>query len=317
MAKANLKRKNVTGQNGNAFRCGADAFTLIELLVVIAIIAILAAMLLPALAKAKQKALTVQCLSNMRQWGLALQMYADDNHDMMPRDGTDSGGSYACYTHNGGTSGAAPYPAQGSPLDPYAWFNVLPGLVADKPLSYYYGQPGGNAFKKLPYPGNGLGKIWMCPSIQIAGADKSKFQSGGTYGFFSYVMDLDLKLKSAIRHGVIGNSYDYPNMPKLSSIRHASEQVLMTEACFSPSLEDWISDASQPFGVFPAERWKLFVKRHDDGGNLVFLDGHAAHFKYDYIFGTSPNGGDPNGGDSRAEILNPDVWWNPNRDVGY
>jgi prepilin-type N-terminal cleavage/methylation domain-containing protein/prepilin-type processing-associated H-X9-DG protein len=78
--KCSMMNRSVLGKFGRRH----NAFTLIELLVVIAIIAILAALLLPALSKAKSKAQSIQCLSNMKQWGLANVMYMGDYEDKIP-----------------------------------------------------------------------------------------------------------------------------------------------------------------------------------------------------------------------------------------
>ena len=76
-----------------ALRKFSKAFTLIGLLVVIAIIAILASLLLPALSKAKHSSKTTVCRSNLRQWGLATQLFVVDNDDLLPQDGTPNPGN--------------------------------------------------------------------------------------------------------------------------------------------------------------------------------------------------------------------------------
>jgi prepilin-type N-terminal cleavage/methylation domain-containing protein len=237
------------------------AFTLIELLVVIAIIAILAAMLLPALARAKESAKRANCISNLKQWGLAFQLYIGENNDRLPRDGTGINNSYA----PGGS---------GDHADPNAWFNLLPPYVAERTLIDYFNDPGGNFMIKIPFPG-GKGKIWHCPSASMT-ADDVATVGGGAEGFFSYEMNIDLKKETPTVN------MTWPGMPKLASFPKPVATVLMFCCAFNPRTE--LENPSPQFNsVNPANRWRNFAARHNVGGVINFLDGHAKYYTDKYV----------------------------------
>jgi prepilin-type N-terminal cleavage/methylation domain-containing protein/prepilin-type processing-associated H-X9-DG protein len=121
-----------------------QAFTLIELLVVIAIIAILAAMLLPALAGAKKRAQNIACLNNMRQWGLAFRMYAEENGDFVPEEGD--------------TTQPISYTGSATATDnkDYAWYNLVAVYVGQQTLV--------NLYKTTNAPLPETSSIFSCPS---------------------------------------------------------------------------------------------------------------------------------------------------------
>ena len=131
------------------------AFTLIELLVTLAIIAILASLLLPALARAKNKARSVQCLNHLRQWGLAYRQYADDNRDFLPRRG----------------QGVKPLDQIDRPED---WFNALPPYLGLLPYQQFYTNG-----QRLAA---GLRSVLVCPAASDPGSNH----------FLPYAMNMNL-----------------------------------------------------------------------------------------------------------------------------
>jgi len=225
------------------------------LLVVIAIIAILAALLLPALARAKGKARSLQCLNNLKQWSLAMSLYEQD-HDFIPweghlRDGTVRLEIWAQVRDSANQD---------------VWYNAIP-------TRYLGGQ-----LKARQYDGKRSefyeDRLFHCPAAKFP-ADPG----GASSVFFSMAMNSKLIMPS-----VTGPA----NGTRFSAIQNPSQTPAFLDARVSAS-ESKVDVLQLDFHLGqPSAYASRFAPRHSQGGNMVFFDGHAERQSGSTVVETRP-----------------------------